>query len=137
MPTRLLELANAFHCGPPCGERYRAQLLADSAEIAALVSEVRRRPAVTVLTAWPKNAYRIGRFVVQEGHAYSVSVSPLYGMGPWPLQPVAEAPDTVLRQRLGITQQEAEQLVHRLRQVELAAVVQEIDGTVRCIQVGG
>ena len=102
--------------------------------IREIVSQFRDLDGISVIAAWPGGDFRVGELVYAGGAYVVMKPSPQLGLWPWDTQPT-EDPETLL-EAIGTGHDSLSQLVEKMRNAEIVAIVGSDDGVVRAVMAG-
>lgn len=126
-------LANRFHCGPPCAENRLKHLTGLLSAIDEAASAFRKINRLTVVTLH-ETGHRLGGYFHLDGRYYEAVASPIMGFipsGNWLL-----TEDDQVLERLGLTEVSRDNLFDLMRAADLVAMVAAEDGSTRAIWAG-
>lgn len=129
-------LASSFHCGQSCIDYRRADMVKKLESITELVDDFNELSQIRLIANWGmKDAYRINNVFHMMGQTKESLPSPVMGFVPSDRWRDLSSVEEYLKEG-GIDKIKFEQMLAKVKALNLAAVVREAEGSTRVVRVG-
>lgn len=130
------ELANSFHCGKNCIDYRKTDVVGKLSQITQFVVEFRAASQIKILANWGiKEEYRVNNVFHMMGQTSESLPSPIMGFIPSDKWRKLETVEKYLEE-IKVPKAKFESLLTKVKEMSLAAVVGDLNGSVRVVRVG-
>jgi hypothetical protein len=130
------ELANSFHCGKNCVDYRKADVVGKLAGITKLVAEFKTVAQIKILANWGiKEEYRVNNVFHMMGQTNESLPSPVMGFIPSDKWRKLDTVEKYLEE-IKVSKAKFDSLLAKVKEMSLAAVVADLNQSVRVVKVG-